>query len=150
MNWNTVWFCKYCNWKNHVNSKKCGSCDSNKIIERQIESRLNRSDTVTEVRYFYHGTDPSKPAKGPFNVEQLRLLYLSEEINDTTYLWNGTTLNKWTSLNKIDHLFSKIRPYSVPFSRRNLRSTTQNTTGLLSMFCRRKFSVGAYAGLLQN
>eukprot|EP01084_Bolivina_argentea_P108432 193795_1 len=94
----TVWFCQHCNWKNSVHQQNCGSCGC--TINGEFKSMQSDHSDVVEQRYFYHDIDPSHKPKGPFNAEQLSLLYLTEQVNDFTYLWNGTTIKKWTILHK--------------------------------------------------
>eukprot|EP01084_Bolivina_argentea_P021812 40549_1 len=105
-----VWNCKNCNSRNNITRQKCNSCGSRINGRFIVHSNKNISNILQQHQdiYFYHGNDPSKPAKGPVDVKQLRTLYLSKTINDDTFVWNSNLI-KWTRLNKMSDLYSKIK-----------------------------------------
>eukprot|EP01084_Bolivina_argentea_P021811 40548_1 len=119
-----VWNCKKCNCRNSITRQKCSSC-GNRINGEFIIEPIHSNVVEFEGLYFYRN-DPSKPANGPVDVEQLRILYLSKTINDDTFVWNANLI-KFTRLNKINHLYSKIKqmtPNKITF-RQTIITTDQ-------------------------
>eukprot|EP01084_Bolivina_argentea_P318334 552040_1 len=47
--------------------------------------------------YFVNATGNSQ---GPFSIDMLKSKY-GTELKDTSYVWNGTTVQQWTPLNKV-------------------------------------------------
>eukprot|EP01084_Bolivina_argentea_P009468 17673_1 len=46
--------------------------------------------------------------KGPFQFEKLKELYNDREISDISFLWNGTTIPKWTQLKDVTNMMGDI------------------------------------------
>eukprot|EP01084_Bolivina_argentea_P315807 547272_1 len=100
-----AWCCNNCNYSNKINQSHCNLCGC-KINGEFVMKSMD--DDVEETCYFYHDVDNWTTAKGPVTISELRMLYLTKEINNNTVIWNGTTLNKWTPLKKVDNVYSKI------------------------------------------
>eukprot|EP01084_Bolivina_argentea_P108433 193796_1 len=83
-----TWTCQTCNYSNNFKRQSC------KICGKKIRGQFK----IEEVSYYYKNT--SVPVQGPITVNELGLLYVTEQVNDFTYLWNGTTIKKWTILHK--------------------------------------------------
>eukprot|EP01084_Bolivina_argentea_P277260 473297_1 len=61
--------------------------------------------------WYYIG--PTGATKGPVSTYKLKQLY-GNEIKDTTFIWNGTTIANWTQLSKIPILFKQVKPSPIP------------------------------------
>ena len=68
-------------------------------------------NAITDSNWYY--VDPAGATKGPHTVAQLKPLYGSV-LKDTTYIWNGTTVLKWTALNKVPDIWKQIKPQPAP------------------------------------
>ena len=52
---------------------------------------------------------------GPVTLTDLRQLYKNGPINDSTYLWNGTTVTQWTPLSQLPDLLKQLKGPRKPF-----------------------------------
>ena len=47
---------------------------------------------------------------GPKTVSELKPLYASKTITESTFVWNGTTVDTWTALKKVSSVYGELRP----------------------------------------
>ena len=67
----------------------------------------------------WHYVDKEGQTRGPFSITDIKSLYSNGKIINRTYLWNGTTVARWTSIDKLpksikDKITSKQDTTSKP------------------------------------
>ena len=67
--------------------------------------------------------DEKGATKGPVSEKQLKELYENNQIKDSTFIWNGTTIAQWTPLNKVPKLFNQL----TQLQKKKTKTTTKTT-----------------------
>eukprot|EP01084_Bolivina_argentea_P012831 24030_1 len=60
----------------------------------------------------WYYVDPSGETKGPVSKEQIKSAYGST-IKDTTYIWNGTSVEKWSPVTKVPEIWNMLKTQRV-------------------------------------
>ena len=75
--------------------------------------------TDKTVEYYY--VDKQQKSQGPINFDELKSLYKTGNIDDNSFVWNGTTIKEWTNLGKCNTILKLLKP--KPHIKSNPRPT---------------------------
>ena len=61
----------------------------------------------------WYYVDRAGTSVGPLKLNALKPLY-GNEINDDSFIWNGTTVANWTALDKLPDVWTRLKPEEKP------------------------------------
>ena len=84
-----------------------------KIVKSTLVVVFSLGLTISIAAAEWHYVNSAGSTSGPVGVPVLKQMYQNHRINDSTYLWNGSTVNQWTPLSQIPSLLRELKSSNV-------------------------------------
>ena len=62
----------------------------------------------------WYYVDKEGQTQGGFEVSVLKQKYTAKQLDEESYVWNGTSVNQWTPLKQVNELMSQLKTAAAP------------------------------------